>query len=124
MATDRDIATWIRRQLERREWSPADLTRHLGVGTGRVSEWLSGKRRPSPASCLKLADVFDADPDVVLALAGHRPPTPSSDPWREVKALLDRARPEPDRVLGLEGLLRGWIRFDREAAAAATADDR
>jgi transcriptional regulator with XRE-family HTH domain len=127
MATDRDIASWLRRQLERREWSAADLARHAGIPSGRISEWLSRKRNPSSASCIRLADVFDADPDDVLALAGHRPASPhtrTQDPWRDVKALLDRARPEPDRVSGLEALVRGWLRFDRESAANPNADDR
>jgi transcriptional regulator with XRE-family HTH domain len=116
MAVDRDIASWIRRQLDRQEWSAADLARHSGIPPSRISEWLSGKRTPSSASCLKLADAFNADPDYVLALAGHRPPTPPlqpQDPRTELIALLKRVRLTPDRVAGLEATLRAWLEFDR-----------
>ena len=88
MATDRDLASWIRRQLARNEWNAADLSRRLGISPGRVSEWLSGKRRPNP-SRRRLADVFNVDPDDVLALVGHRvpdEPLPPDDPRSRIIA--------------------------------------
>jgi transcriptional regulator with XRE-family HTH domain len=118
MVTDRDIASWIRRQMRRREWSAADLARHMGMSPGRISEWLAGKRQPSSASCHRLADAFDADPDYVLALAGHRPATAQAQPNTELSelfALLKRARLTPDRLAGLTAQVRAWIEFDRAA---------
>lgn len=85
-----ELAAWIRRQLVRREWSQADFARRLGVATGQVSEWSTGKRVPSPESCIRIADVFNADPNDVLTLAGHRPPDPAPDdgPRAELVALV------------------------------------
>lgn len=118
---ERDFAGWLRRQLTRREMSAADLSRALGMGSGAVSEWLGRKRLPSPASCLRLADVFDADPDAVLALAGHLPtarPADPDDPVARVSALLRRVDlGRYGRAQQLEDQLRGWIRYDREHGA-------
>ena len=116
MATDRDLASWMRRQLARNEWTAADLSRRVGMSAGRISEWLSGKRQPNPASCLRIADAFNADPDYVLALAGHRlqPAEPQPDDTRaELIAMLNRVQLTPDRLAGLEGTLRAWLELDR-----------
>src|SRR5688572_29537673 len=76
MGNESTIGEWIRHQLAHRDWTAADLSRRLGVSSGRISEWSSGRYTPSPASCLRLAEVFVADPDQVLALAGHRAVAP------------------------------------------------
>jgi transcriptional regulator with XRE-family HTH domain len=127
VATDQDIAMWLRRQLDRNEWSAADLARHSGIQPGRISEWLTRKRMPSSASCIRLADVFGADPDYVLALAGHRPASPQArtqDPWREVKALMDRVNPTVDRIAGLEATLRKWLELDRSTPSDSASNGR
>ena len=109
---DEDLSTWIRRQMARRGWKAADLSRQMGVGSGRISEWLNRQRRPSPESCIKLADVFGADPDDVLALAGHREPLEPldiDDPKRRIIALVRKVRMTPSQANGLEAMLRSWL---------------
>lgn len=105
--TDPDIASWLRRQLARRDWSGADLARRLNVANGRVSEWTTGKRVPSPKSCLRLADAFGVDPDTVLAIAGHRAvPAPLEDPKEELIALIRRADLSPLTIKGMTAMVR------------------
>jgi transcriptional regulator with XRE-family HTH domain len=126
VATDRDLASWMRRQLARNEWTAADLARRVGMSAGRISEWLSGKRQPNPASCLRIADAFNADPDYVLALAGHRIPPPEpqpDDPRTDLIAMLNRVQLTPDRLAGLEGTLRAWIELDRSAQTRDASND-
>lgn len=116
VATD-DIASWLRRELLRREWSQADFARRVHASTGNVSNWLSGKRRPMPESCDRIADVMFVDRDFVLALAGHRPldePVDADDPGTRIAALVPRVRWTPDRAFGIERLFTGWIEFDRD----------
>jgi transcriptional regulator with XRE-family HTH domain len=113
------FANWVRGELRRREWSAADLARRMDVNSGIISNWLSGKRRPSPRSCDLLADVLGADLDFVLALVGHRPATTSAPPPDEtaaVIAMLRRIQPSPDRIKGLDGMLRTWLELDRAVA--------
>lgn len=103
------IGDWIRHELAHRDWTAADLARRLGVSSGRISEWSSGRYTPSPASCLRLAEVFAADPDQVLALAGHRaaPPAPEDAKARLI-ALIQRVEMTPTQIAGLEAMLTAW----------------
>lgn len=119
MATDPNFASWMRSQLKRNDWTAADLARRVSISPGRISEWLSGKRQPSSASCLRLADAFGADPDYVLALAGHRTPAeplPPDDPRSRIIALVKRVQMTPQQAEGLEAMLRVWLEapFDPE----------
>lgn len=47
---------WLQRQLDRRQWSQADLVRAGGFSRSAVSEWVRGGRVPDPASCDLIAD--------------------------------------------------------------------
>ena len=116
-----DIAGWIRQQLAKRDWTAADLARRTGVGTGRISEWMSGHRRPNPASCIVLADAFDVDLDDVLAVAGHRVPAQAvdpADPYHQISSLLRRVRLNHERASTLEAILVAWLKLDRKEVPA------
>jgi transcriptional regulator with XRE-family HTH domain len=105
--SDSDIPVWLRRQLARRDWTAADLARRLDVPSARVSEWLNGKRRPNPQTCLRLADALGADPDTVLAIAGHRiAPGPLEDPKEELIALIRRADLSELTIAGMTAMVR------------------
>ena len=117
MGTDSAIGAWIRHELAHRDWTAADLARRLGVSSGRISEWSSGRYTPSPASCLRLAEVFAADPDRVLALAGHRaaPPAPEDAKARLI-ALIQRVDMSPTQIAGLEAMLTAWAETPRASS--------
>lgn len=103
--------------MQRREWTAADLARRLDVPSGTISRWMSGERRPNPRSCDLIADVFGANVDDVLALAGHRPSNDADEPFdrrRNLHALVDRVTMTPDRLAALEGILIAWLEFDKE----------
>lgn len=85
---DADFGEWLRQQLERRDWQQADLLRSGTFTSADVSRWINGRRRPSPASCQRLADVFRLDVDVVLRAAGHKPPLPAAPPARSFDDIL------------------------------------
>jgi transcriptional regulator with XRE-family HTH domain len=109
--TEPDIPTWLRRQLARRDWTAADLARRLDVPSARVSEWITGKRRPNPQTCIRLADAFDVDLDTVLAIAGHRSvPVPLDDPKADLIALISRADLSPEIIATITHLVRDFRR--------------
>lgn len=67
------FARWLLEQLAARpQVTQAVLAQALGVGQQRISDWLSGRRRPRETNCLRLARFFGADPVTVLALAGYQ----------------------------------------------------
>ena len=119
MGTDSAIGAWIRNELAHRDWTAADLARRLGVSSGRISEWSSGRYTPSPASCLRLAEVFTADPDQVLALAGHRAVAPPpEDAKARLITLIQRVDMTPTQIAGLEAMLTAWDDAQRDARSA------
>ncbi|MBL8129902.1 MAG: helix-turn-helix transcriptional regulator, partial [Chloroflexia bacterium] len=48
MGTTPTSGDWIRQELAHRGWNAADLARRLGVSSGRISEWSSGRYTPTP----------------------------------------------------------------------------
>lgn len=76
--------------------SPADFSREVKVSTGRASEWLNGKRIPSPKSCKKIATALRVDEEEVLEMAGHKSPSSEfepGDPRRTAIALIKTLDP-------------------------------
>jgi transcriptional regulator with XRE-family HTH domain len=126
LAEDRPLEgfnLWLHRQLRRRDWSPADLARRMDVNTGTVSRWLTGSRRPRPDACDKLADALGVDLDMVLTLAGHRPPDIEIDPDSATARLMPLIEKidwasRPNRLEEMEVELRFMIEVDRRKKAA------
>lgn len=111
------LPMWLRRQLDRRDWSQADFARRLNVGTGLVSRWMTGKRTPSPRYCDLIADVLGVDLDVVLLMANHRAVTTDldpDDPRIELEGLVHRVQWNKWRVKQIAGQLRVMVEEDRE----------
>lgn len=124
--TDRGIPKWIKEELVRRDWTAADLSRRTGVGTGRISEWMNGHRRPSPDSCHVLADAFGVDPDDVLFVAGYRiAPTlfDANDAGRRIVSLLQRVHLTHERIRVLEATLEAYWEIDRRKAAISRFEE-
>ena len=110
------LVPWLERQLAARDWRQADLARGLGISTGMVSNWLTGQRRVSPYYCERIAALFGADVDYLLALAGHRPmvlSTDSDDPTEQLITKLRRIRLTEDRFDTLSDVLEGMLTRDR-----------
>ena len=71
---------WLGAELSQRGMSQAELARRIEASNGTVSSWVNSTRRPTPASCRKIAGVLRVPMDVALAMAGHRPLGPESWP--------------------------------------------
>lgn len=111
------FVAWMRRELQRREWTQADLSRKLNVPSGSVSRWMHGQR-PQPYYCDLLADVFGADVDEVLTLAGHRPALLNDDPeLAGLISLLRRVERTPERVTFLRSMLESMLEVQAASGA-------
>lgn len=69
-------ATWLREQLEEREWTNAEFVRQsVGrIKPDRVSKWLSGREVPSHRSAVVAANTLGIDPSFALRAAGFDVP--------------------------------------------------
>jgi hypothetical protein len=75
---------------------------------------------------MRLADVFDVDPDVVLTIAGHRvatTPLPADDAKSRIIELVRRAPLTASQAGGLESMLTTWIELARDADANGAPDE-
>lgn len=115
-----EFSSWFGKQLERREWNQRDFSGRSGFSSSTISRWITGASIPDATNCDQIADVLGVDRDLVLAIAGHRPPdTPidPDDPRERVIALIRRARIDQFRADTLEALLREWMRHDSQRNA-------
>ena len=71
-----------------------ELAERVGVSQTQISSYLRGKRRPSPETCVRLAEALAVPVDEVLILAGHRPPL-AADGDMELKELVEILRQIP-----------------------------
>jgi transcriptional regulator with XRE-family HTH domain len=97
---DEYFSPWLRHQLQRREWTPADFARRLNASEGTVSHWLRGERLPRPSSVDRIAEALGLPLEDVMRRAGYLPPEQRSpdDAYKdEIKALIDGI---PVSVLG------------------------
>lgn len=65
------IVSFIQQLILRRQSSPSQLARELGVSHATVSRWLSSKDVPNTESCHKLAELSGEPLPNILFSAGH-----------------------------------------------------
>jgi transcriptional regulator with XRE-family HTH domain len=70
---------WLIEELDRREWSAADLARNAGISKGSISNILSGNRQPGNDICEAIAHAFKIAPEIVYRRAGLLPPARDVD---------------------------------------------
>lgn len=105
------FGSWLRDQVGRRGWQPADFARAAETSTANVTRWMSGVI-PGPKSCRKIAQALGLEDELVLYKAGHiaELPTPPRHyelrrQVEEAKRLLaEQVRFLEERVEGAEGI--------------------
>jgi transcriptional regulator with XRE-family HTH domain len=68
-----EVGQFIKRELERRNLSQANLAEKAGVTQSTVSRIVTGARIPSAMSCVLIAKALDLSPGLVLGMAGILP---------------------------------------------------
>jgi plasmid maintenance system antidote protein VapI len=66
-----DFRTWFGEQMLDHDLTVTALSDMLDMYDGTIEDWLAGRAVPSPADCLRLAELFETPPQQVLKLAGH-----------------------------------------------------
>ncbi|MBI9042889.1 MAG: helix-turn-helix transcriptional regulator [Anaerolineaceae bacterium] len=64
---------WIRKEIEIRGWTQAELARRSGLSSGSLNNIISGSRNPGIESCTAIAKAMRVKPDFVLKMAGLLP---------------------------------------------------
>lgn len=104
---------WLRAELRKRRMSQVELAEAVGAERSGVSLWVSGKRKPYPASAQRIADAFNLPRNEVLGLLGYGEDEPEADKARII-AKVKAVKLNPDRIAFLNGLLDSAIDMDRK----------
>lgn len=71
---DMDFVTWLKSELDKRDWTATDLARQAGLGNSTVTRILSGERNAGADVCAKIAEALGERPEEVFRMAGLLPP--------------------------------------------------
>ncbi len=77
---------WLRKELENKDMSQADLSRAVRVTTAQMSRIISGQRSASNETLLAIAYALHLKPEFIFEKVGILPPKPDnlSDEQQEV----------------------------------------
>jgi len=73
------FSEWLQKELDRRDWRPADLVRHGGIASSQLSRILNRERGVGPEVCVAIARALGIPPETVFREAGLLPPDADSD---------------------------------------------
>lgn len=121
------FSSWLREEIGRHGWQPADFAREADTSTANVTRWLQGKQ-PSTQLCQKIAAALGWPVEYVLFRAGHLDhlPQPASAYERErtIRALHDtvdrfgEVTPSPDVRVRFQGRVPAdairWVSYEHE----------
>lgn len=104
---------WLNEELQKRNWTRAELARRGGFNSSSLYLLDSGRRRPGPEICEGIARALNLPVEAVFRHAGLLPPVPESSPVSEELAYINRQLP-PSKQLELLDLARVILeRYER-----------
>ena len=68
-----DFRVWFGEQIVDHDLTVTAISHMLDVYDGIVEDWLAGRAVPDFDNCIRLAQLFETSPLLILRLAGHPP---------------------------------------------------
>lgn len=86
---------WLREEMQKREWTQADLMRHSGMSNAQISRVLNESREPGNDFLRAIARAFKVSPEIVFRAAGVLPELkkgedPTQEQWNFIYTQLDQ----------------------------------
>jgi len=92
----RDLKDYLTSRCASFNISMRELSRTLGFSPNYIEMIANGYFNPSRKRCLKIAQYFQDDPNIILELAGLYVPSPSGDPLRKALDSMVSNLPAPE----------------------------
>jgi transcriptional regulator with XRE-family HTH domain len=73
------FAEWLANEMNRRQWSQAELARRAGTSRSAINGLITGVRGPGPDLSNAIAHAFNLPAEDVYRAAGLLPPEPTLD---------------------------------------------
>ena len=93
---DNIFTDWVQNELNKRNWSHADLARRSGITQTHISRIMSQMRKPGPDALLNIAKAFQIAPEEVMRRAGLLPS--SANALLDEQQLLQELHKKIDRL--------------------------
>ncbi len=101
---NKGFSGWLQGELDKREWTQADLARKSDLSRAAVSQVISQNRKPGPEFCRAVAKALELPEEFVFRKAGLLSPQPDKpeDPptfWEWIMFYLKASEEDRDRML-------------------------
>lgn len=88
---------WLREEMQKRDWTQADLMRHSGMSNAQISRVLNESREPGNDFLRAVARAFKVSPEIVFRAAGALSTDQLQDLINAVRPALESADREQVR---------------------------
>lgn len=99
--TKLDFADWLRAELEKRDWSQAELARQSNISPAQITRLLNGERGIGENGIIAIARALKLPVDLVFEKAGLLPPKPELSPIKRKLAHIAEDLPDSDVELAI-----------------------
>lgn len=96
MLSMESFSDWLLNELKQRKMSQSDLARLAKIGTGTISNIMSGNRKVGQDTLQAIAHALKLPPDLVFEKAGLLPPKIELSPIKRKLAHLAEGLPDSD----------------------------
>jgi transcriptional regulator with XRE-family HTH domain len=97
------LSVWLNAEIATRRWSQSDLARKSGLNRSVINKILSESSKPTPETCLALADALKIPVIQIYRITGLLPPEPKEDPLVQLITYLSEKLPtEEDKQDAVE----------------------
>jgi len=79
MGNAEEFALWLQAEMDRHDWTQADLSRISNISKPQIARVLSGSRGIGPDACNAIARALRLPPELVFRKAGLLPPSETSE---------------------------------------------
>ena len=117
------FAEWLQTELNKRQWTQAELARRANTTDATLSRIISGTRQAGPDAALAIARALKEPPERVFRLAGLLPPGPSSEQMQEIRELAELLGSLPDGPIREQAMV-AILAIARDAMARAREGER
>ena len=101
VTVNKEFSKWLQKEMDKQEWTQADLARKSNLSRAAVSQVISENRGPGTEFCRAIAHALDLPEEEVFRQAGLLSPQPEDPPnlgeWIRMFVLADEE--ERDRML-------------------------
>jgi transcriptional regulator with XRE-family HTH domain len=119
---DIQFSDWLVEEMNKREWSQADLARYSGLNRQSISDYVNRRRlNPDHNALIAIANAFNISPITAFRKAGLLPPGPDDkvnfEDWQH---LLEKMTDEERNEFWRFGQMKIEMRQEKEQAARAS----